>query len=129
MPTKKFVLPVVVAASALSTTSTANAQTKTPDANAETGRALALFACTGCHLVAPDQPFKPIYSGTPHPPDFKEIANRPDMTAASLQQRLEALPAVANNSHMPNQVLSSQELRDVVAFIVSLRDKPASAKQ
>lgn len=129
MPTKKFVLPVVVAASALSTTSTANAQTKTPDANAETGRALALFACTGCHLVAPDQPFKPIYSGTPHPPDFKEIANRPDMTAASLQQRLEALPAVANNSHMPNQVLSSQELRDVVAFIVSLSDKPASAKQ
>lgn len=129
MPTKKFVLPVVVAASALSTTSATNAQTKTPDANAETGRALALFACTGCHLVAPDQPFKPIYSGTPHPPDFKEIANRPDMTAASLQQRLEALPAFANNSHMPNQVLSSQELRDVVAFIVSLSDKPASAKQ
>ena len=126
--TENLALAVIVAAFTLSTPAL-HAQTKPPDANVEAGRALALFACTGCHWVVPDQPFKPIYSGTPQPPNFKDIANRPDATAASLQQRLEALPAVASNSHMPNQVLSSQELRDVVAFIVSLRDKPASAKQ
>jgi mono/diheme cytochrome c family protein len=129
MSTKKLALCAILAASALWATPVINAQTKPPDAAVENGRALALFACTGCHVVTADQPFKPIYSGTPHPPDFKEIANRPNMTAAALEQRLEALPAVANNSHMPNQVLSSQELRDVVAFIVSLRDNPASAKK
>jgi len=104
-------------------------QAKLSEANVEAGRAFALLACTGCHVVAANQPFKPIYSGAPRPPDFKEIANRPDTTAASLQQRLETLPAVPENSHMPNLGLSSQELRDVVAFIISLRDKPATAAQ
>jgi len=90
---------------------------------------MALLACTGCHLVAPDQPFKPVYAPPPHPPDFKEIANRPNITAASLQHYLETLPAVPENSHMPNLSLSSQEIRDVAAFIVSLRDKPAAPTQ
>ena len=90
---------------------------------------MALLACTGCHVVAPDQPFKPIRNGSPRPPDFKEIANRPGITAASLQHHLETLPAVPANAHMPNPVLSSQELRDVAAFIISLRDKPAAPAQ
>jgi len=99
----------------------ANAQTKPADA--EAGRNLALRACTGCHVVAPDQPFKPIYAGPPYPPNFKDIANRSNLTAAALQHHLETLPAVPQNSRMPNQVLSGQELHNVVAFILSLRDK------
>jgi hypothetical protein len=90
---------------------------------------LALLVCTGCHIVAPDQRFKPVYSGPPHPPDFKEIANRPDVTAASLQHHLENLPAVPKHSHMPNQVLSSGELRDVAAFILTLRGKSTTPAQ
>lgn len=129
MPAKKFAAAGLVAASALWVSPITNAQTKPPEADVAAGRALALLACTGCHLVAPDQPFKPIYPGPPYPPTFKEIANRTNTTAASLQQHLENLPAVAENSHMPNQVLSSQELRDVVAFVISLRDKPAAPAQ
>ncbi len=105
----------------------ASAQTR--HADEEAGRNLALLACTGCHIVAPDQRFKPIYAGPPYPPSFKEIANRSDLTAAMLQHHLETLPAVPQNSHMPNQVLSSQELRNVVAFILSLRDQPKAPKQ
>jgi hypothetical protein len=62
--------------------------------NAEDGRTFALRACTGCHVVAPDQPFKPIYTGPPRPPDFKEIAKRPNLAAASLLHHVETLPAV-----------------------------------
>jgi hypothetical protein len=76
--------------------------------------------------VAPDQPFKPIYTGSPYPPDIKEIANQSNMAAASLRHHLETLPAVPKNSRMANLLLSSQELRNVVAFIISLRDKPAA---
>lgn len=94
--------------------------------DAEAGKRLALLACTGCHIVAPDQPFKPVYSGPPRPPDFKEIANKPDITAESLRRHLETLPAVPQNSRMPNPMLSTEELRDVAAFIISLRDKPAA---
>jgi len=100
-----------------------NAQTKLVEGDATVGRDMALLACTGCHVVAPNQPFKPINTGPPRPPDFKEIANRPSVTTTSLRRHLETLPAVPENSHMPNLMLSSEELRDVVAFIVSLRDK------
>lgn len=106
-----------------------NAQTKLVEGNAEAGRSMALLACTGCHVVAPDQPFKPIRTGLPRPPDFKEIANRSTTTAVSLQHHLETLPAVPENAHMPNLLLSNEELRDVVAFIISLRDKPAAPTQ
>jgi cytochrome c1 len=106
-----------------------NAQTKLIEGDATVGRDMALLTCTGCHVVTPNQPFKPINVGPPRPPDFREIANRPNITAASLQRHLETIPTVPEDAHMPNLALSSQELRDVVAFIVSLRDKPAAPAQ
>jgi mono/diheme cytochrome c family protein len=105
-----------------------NAETKPIGGKAEAGRSFALLACTGCHVVAADQPFKPIYSGLPHPPDFKEIAKRSDLTAPWLRHHLETLPAVPK-SGMPNVPLSSQQLEDIVAFIISLRDKAVTPAQ
>lgn len=101
------------------------AQTKLVVGDVEAGRHFALLACTGCHVVTPDQPFKPIRDGLPRPPDFKGIANRSNVTAAFLEHHLATLPAVPQDAHMPNPMLSSQGIRDVVAFIVSLRDKPS----
>jgi mono/diheme cytochrome c family protein len=106
----------------------ANAETKPAAGKAEAGRSFALLACTGCHIVAPDQPFKPVYTGSPHPPDFNEIANRSSLTAARLRHHLETLPTVPQ-SGMPNMMLSDQQLQDVVAFIFGLRDKPAAPSQ
>jgi len=129
MERKLLAASAVIALSAAWSAPCASAQTKLVEGDAEAGRALALQACTGCHVVVPNQPFKPINVGPPRPPDFKEIANRPNITAASLQRHLETIPAVPEDAHMPNLVLSSQELRDVVAFIISLRDKPAAPAQ
>lgn len=105
-----------------------NAQAKPVAGKVEAGRSFALVACTGCHVVAADQPFKPIYSGLPHPPDFKEIANRPGLTAAWVRHHLETLPAVPK-SGMPNVSLSSQQLEDIVAFIIGLRGKEVTPAQ
>jgi len=122
-------LPVVaVVALSIAWLGDLNAETKPIAGKAEAGRSLALLACTGCHVVAADQPFKPVYSGLPHPPDFKEIANRSDLTAAWLRHHLETLPAVPK-SGMPNLSLSSQQLEDIVAFIISLRDKAVAPAQ
>ncbi len=129
MKARRFAVLAVIAVSAAWTAPAANAQTKLVEGNSEAGRTFALLACTGCHVVVPDQPFKPIYSGSSQPPAFKQIANRPNITAASLQHYLETLPAVPENSHMPNLGLSSEDLRNVVAFILSLRDKPAAPTQ
>jgi mono/diheme cytochrome c family protein len=99
-----------------------HAQAKTAG-DAAAGRALALEACTGCHIVAADQPFKPIYTGSLRPPDFKDIANKPNTTAASLRHYLATLPTVPADSRMANPDLTAVQLEDVVAFIMTLRDK------
>jgi len=103
----------------------ASAQTRSVSGDAEAGRALALTACTGCHVVSPAQRFKPLYVGSPRPPSFKEIAGKPSLTPDSLRQHLETLPAVPQKPGMPNPDLSANELRDVVAFILTLRDTAA----
>ena len=126
--TWQYAAVAVMAACAAWATPAINAQEKSAEGDAVAGRAMALIACTGCHVVTPDQPFRPIYPGPPFPPNFSDIANRPNVTAASLQQHLDSLMAVPENSHMPKPVLSSSEVRDVITFIVSLRTKPANPR-
>ncbi len=89
--------------------------------NIQTGRALALRACTGCHVVAPDQPFAPVFTGPSPPPDFSAVANRSNTTAASLRRYLASLPAVPPPGRMANADLNAKELTDVVAYIMSLK--------
>ena len=101
----------------------AHAQPKS-SGDAQAGRAFAIEACTGCHIVAADQPFKPIYAGTIHPPDFKDIANKPDMTPATLIHYLDALPTIPNHPHMANADLTPEQTRYVAAYILSLHGKP-----
>jgi mono/diheme cytochrome c family protein len=110
-------LRIVVLGCALATGASAPAMAA--EGNVQTGREVALISCTGCHVVASDQPFKPVYPGKL--PDFKTIANKPNTTAASLRHFLETLPEVPKRSQMGNPLLSSDDLRDVVAYILSLR--------
>jgi cytochrome c553 len=110
-----------VIASTIMLPSTAGAERKSAAGDADAGRHLALYACTGCHIVSLNQPFRPIYAGLPHPPDFKEIASRPGVTADSLEHYLQSSPTVPERSGMANMDLSNTQLRDVVAFILTLR--------
>jgi mono/diheme cytochrome c family protein len=80
-----FILLLAIAAD------TANAKKPADRGDADAGRDLAVVACTGCHVVSVDQPFAPLIKG---PPDFREIANRPDVTLASLRRTIAALPLV-----------------------------------
>jgi mono/diheme cytochrome c family protein len=90
------------------------------DANA--GRELALDACTGCHVVTDHQPFAPLLRA----PDFREIANRPHVTAASLRRTIAALPQVPRKGRMANPQLTDDQLADVTAYIMTLRERRAN---
>ena len=122
MKAKKFA-PAVIAASAAYATLAALAQPR-PVGDAQAGRAFAIEACTGCHIVAADQPFKPIYAGAVQPPDFKDIANKPGVTAASLIHYLDTLPTIPNHPAMANADLTPEQTRDLAGYILSLRGKP-----
>jgi mono/diheme cytochrome c family protein len=87
------------------------------------GRAVALEACTACHIVAENQPFKPIDAGPKPPADFKTIANKSGETVQSLRHYLQSLPLIPKPGGMANPALPTDELDEVAAFIVSLRDK------
>jgi mono/diheme cytochrome c family protein len=122
MSTKRLSVLMLMAAAAAYAEFGAHAQPK-PAGDAKEGRTFALEACTGCHIVAPDQRFKPIYNGDAHPLDFKDIANKPGVTADLLIHYLDALPTIPKDSQMANADLTAEQTRDVVAFILSLRDK------
>jgi mono/diheme cytochrome c family protein len=78
------------------------------------GRQLALDVCSSCHAVHADQPRSPLATA----PSFEEIANTPGMTAAALNFWLTAHV----HRTMPLIILSPQQVRDVSAYILSLRD-------
>jgi len=98
----------------------AHAQKSQAQGNAEAGRALALTACTGCHVVLPDQPFPPLITG---PPDFHRVANRTDTTAAALRRWFSSLPTIPPPGKMANPDLTNEQVDDIIAFIMTLRDQ------
>jgi mono/diheme cytochrome c family protein len=120
MNTKRFAVLATIAAAAAYAGLAAYAQPK-PAGDVREGRAFALEACTGCHIVTADQLFKPVYAGDAHPPDFKDIASKPGVTANSLSHYLDTLPTIPKNSRMANADLTPEQTRDVVAYILSLR--------
>jgi mono/diheme cytochrome c family protein len=70
--------------------------------------------CGSCHGVRDGQTRSPFATA----PTFEAIAKTPGMTAAALTFWL----AAHSHPTMPNLILSSQQLRDVSAYILSLRD-------
>jgi mono/diheme cytochrome c family protein len=112
-----FVSFIAIAADA------ANAKEPAERGKADAGRDLALDACTGCHVVSDNQRFAPLLKGAP---DFREIANRPNITAASLRRTIAALPQVPQRGRMANPLLTADQLADVAAYIMTLRERRAN---
>ena len=79
------------------------------------GRSFALDNCRPCHVVAPDQTSAIRFANAP---TFRAIAN-----AASTSQF--GLNVWLTNPHptMPTLVLSPDESANVIAYILSLRDR------
>ena len=88
---------------------------------AQAGKEVALEVCAYCHVVAPDQPFKPELKQPT--PSFAEIANRPTSDARSLRRFLTTThwDGVTYPMTMPNPVVDDESGDQVVAYILSLR--------
>lgn len=95
---------------------TADAQTPYAGGDPQAGRAFALETCTPCHVVASDQLAPQRFATAP---DFRAIANTKGMTGTSIAAFLRS-----PHPTMPNLILSPEETRDVIAYILSLRTRP-----
>jgi mono/diheme cytochrome c family protein len=101
----------------------AQAQTVAPKAELARGEHVARLICSTCHVVARDQEFPPMINQPV--PSFYEIANRPGVSAESLQHFI-------TNTHwdpdrlpltMPNPMLTKEQTRAVARYILSLRSR------
>jgi mono/diheme cytochrome c family protein len=93
--------------------SAANAQDTS--GNPEAGRVYARQVCSPCHAVTAEQASqRTIAIG----PDFQTIANTSGITATALRAFLQT-----PHPKMPNLILTPEQSADVIAFVLSLRDR------
>jgi mono/diheme cytochrome c family protein len=78
----------------------------------QAGFEYAHATCAACHAISEEK------SPNPKAPRFKDVANTPGMTPTALRVWLQS----ANHSTMPNIMIRGQELRNVTAYILSLKD-------
>jgi mono/diheme cytochrome c family protein len=76
------------------------------------GRQIAQTICIACHIVAKDQQVSPNNEAPP----FPMIAATPGITSIALTAAL-----LTSHRLMPNIILETDERRDVIAYILSLR--------
>jgi len=100
----------MLAAALTATAFTANAQ----DGDVAAGRIFARDICKSCHVVEPTNASPRIVVIGP---DFQEIANIKGMTATALRVFL-----TTSHPKMPNLILTPEQLSDVTAYILSLRE-------
>jgi mono/diheme cytochrome c family protein len=88
----------------------ANAEAQTGDPQA--GAAYAKKVCAQCHATERSEA-----SPEPTAPPFQDVANTPGMTGTALRVWL-------STSHptMPNIIVEPQDMANVIAYILSLRD-------
>lgn len=81
-------------------------------ADAKRGEQLSRRVCSGCHAIAPGS------AGTINAdvPTFAAIASLPDTTAERLAGRI-----IVPHPPMPNVQLTVAEMRDIIAYILSLK--------
>jgi mono/diheme cytochrome c family protein len=80
------------------------------------GHRLAAVLCAICHVAASDQRFAPTLN--PPAPSFGSIAQRKDANADSLQNFMSKKHPSSDN---PRSYLTNDQVRQVVAYLLSLR--------
>ena len=109
----QYIRRTTLVAALAATTLSAYAQ----DGDIAAGHSFAREACSACHVVEAEQQRLPkrIFIG----PGFRNIANRPGMTATGLRVFL-----TTSHPKMPNPIVTPEQTADVIAYILSLRSKP-----
>ena len=77
------------------------------------GRQIAITQCSSCHRVMPMT-----LSDKADPPSFQSIADLPSTTGISLNVFLHS-----NHRNMPDFIVSSADSNDLIAYILSLKQK------
>jgi mono/diheme cytochrome c family protein len=87
------------------------------------GEHVARLVCSACHVVARDQEYPPILAEAT--PSFVDIANRPGVSAQSLQHFVTSTHWDDQKSPMamPNPMLSKKDVQAVAQYILSLRNR------
>ena len=101
---------VLATAALLGEASSASAQ----EGDVAAGQAYAKQVCAECHAVLPNEQISPL----PQAPTFQNVANMRGMTEMALSVWLQT-----SHPTMPNIVLKQDDLRNVVAYIASLKSK------
>jgi len=90
--------------------------------NVRKGHRLAIMVCAFCHVAAPDQARMPILD--PPAPSFESIAQRTDISAEWLEQFISTTHrGLDNPSGMPNPSLLDSQVKEVTAYLLSLRNR------
>lgn len=89
-------------------------QAQTTLGDAKRGQELSQRVCSGCHSVSPGS----AATVNADVPTFAAIASRPDITAERLAGRI-----IVPHPPMPNVQLTVVEMRDIIAYILSLRQR------
>ena len=82
------------------------------EADVEAGAAYAEQVCAACHAVLANEQISPLAQA----PTFQSVADTPGMTEMALTVWLQS-----SHPTMPNIVLKPDDLRNVVAYIGSLK--------
>jgi mono/diheme cytochrome c family protein len=81
-------------------------------ADARRGQELSVRLCSSCHIVTPGS----AATANADVPTFAAIARRPDTTAERLAGRI-----IVPHPPMPNTQLTVAEIRDIIAYILTLK--------
>jgi len=101
----------------------ASAADTNADKDVQQGRRLAIIVCANCHVVASDQPYEPILR--PPAPSFQAIAQGNTANADALRRYLTTLHLkVSHPEDMPNPQLIDSQMKQVIAYLLSLRKQP-----
>lgn len=79
--------------------------------SADRGRVLAQNLCAGCHVVSGAEG-----AATAGIPTLRAIANRPEQTGRRIENAL-----IAPHAPMPDMLLSMTEIKDIIAYLDTLR--------
>lgn len=89
------------------------------------GRDLAILICANCHVVANDQPNKPILRQPA--PSFASIARRKTLDPGWLKTFLSSTHrGTDSTAGMPNPELLDSHASQIIAYLISLRDVAAN---
>jgi mono/diheme cytochrome c family protein len=87
---------------------------KGQDGDVSAGHAFAREACKACHMSRRERAKKIVIG-----PAFRDIANTRLMTATAIRVFL-----TSSHPKMPNLILTPEEITNVSAYILSLREHP-----